>query len=65
MKKKFDRESIYNNNFLKIKIRSYGEDLTDFHDKEIPKVESNYSFLAVILFDFVLRKMKNITNKCF
>ena len=65
MKKKIDRESIYNNNFLKIKIRSYGEDLTDFHDKEIPKVESNYSFLAVILFDFVLRKMKNITNKCF
>ena len=29
---------------------------TDFHDKEIPKVGSKYTCLAVVLIDFVLKK---------
>ena len=42
--------------FLKTKIRSYGQEATDFHDKEVPKVGSNYTCLTVILIDFVLKK---------
>ena len=38
---------------------------TDFRDKEIPKVCSNYTCLVVILIDFVLKKMKTIIRKCF
>ena len=41
IKKGFDSESIYNNIFLKAKIRSYGDETTDSHDKEILKVGSN------------------------
>ena len=49
-------EPIYNQKFLKIKIRSYGNEATDFHDKEVPKVVSSYTFLAVISLDSVLKK---------
>ena len=48
MKKDFDSEPIYNGTFLKTKIKSYGDEVTDFYDKEIPKVNSNHSCLAVI-----------------
>ena len=30
IKEEFDSESVYNKNFLKIKIKSYGEEVTDF-----------------------------------
>ena len=38
IKEKLDCEPIYNNIFFKIKIRSYGDEATDLHDKETPKV---------------------------
>ena len=41
------------------------DDTTDSHDKEMPKVGSNYFCLAVILIDFVLNIMKTIMRKCF
>ena len=59
IKKELDCEPIYNKNFLKTKIKSYGNKATDFHDKEVAKVGSNYICLAVILLDFVLIKDKN------
>ena len=59
IKKELDCEPIYNKKFLKTKIRSYGKKGTDFHDKEVAKVGSNYICLAVILLDFVLIKDKN------
>ena len=59
IKKELDCEPIYNKKFLKTKIRSYGNKATDFHDKEVAKVGSNYICLAVILLDFVLIKDKN------
>ena len=31
---------------LKIKIKSYGDEVTDFHNKEIPKMDSNHNCLA-------------------
>ena len=35
---------------------SYSDEAMYFHDKEMPKVDSNYTYLAVIFFDFVLKK---------
>ena len=36
-------------NFIKTKIKSYNDEATDFYDKEILKVGSNYTCLAVVL----------------
>ena len=44
---------------LKIKIRSCGDKPADIHDKKVPKVGSNYTFLTVLLLDSVLKKDKN------
>ena len=41
IKKEFDSEQVYNKDFLKTKIKSHGDEVTDFYDKEIPKVDSN------------------------
>ena len=59
MKKEFDSKPIYYKKFLKTKIKYYGDEATYFYDKEIPKVESSYTCLAVILIDAVLKKYKN------
>ena len=64
-KKEHDCEPIYNEKFLKTKIRSYTHEATDFHDNEIPKVNSNYTCLAVALFDFVLKKDQNYYPQVF
>ena len=42
--KKCDSRPAYNKKFLKTKIKSYGDDATDFFDKKIPN-----TYLAVIL----------------
>ena len=42
--------------YLKTKTRSHGDEVTDFYDKEIPKVDSNRTCLAVISLEFVLKK---------
>ena len=49
---------------MKSKKKCYGHEAS-FHDKEIPKVDSNYTFLAVINLDSALKKMKTIMLKCF
>lgn len=46
IKTEFESESIYNKKFLKIKIKSHGNEATDFHDNDIP-----------ILIDFILKKV--------
>ena len=48
IKKELDRKHVYNNFFLKTKVRSYGDEATGFHDKEIPKVGSNHNCLAIM-----------------
>ena len=58
MKTEFHSKSIYNKKPLKTKINTYGNKAKDFPDKEILKVGSNYTSLAVILIDFILRKEK-------
>ena len=65
IKREFDSEPVYNQNFLKTKIKSYGDDVTDFYDKEIPKVNSNHTCLAVISLDSALKKMKPVIHKSF
>ena len=41
-------------NILKTKLKSYGDEVTDFYDKEITKVGSDHTCLAVISLDFLL-----------
>ena len=38
-KNKNDSEAVYNKEFLKTKIKSHGNEVTDFYNKKIPKVE--------------------------
>ena len=33
---------------MKTKIKSHGDGITDFYDKEIPKVDRNHTCLAVV-----------------
>ena len=51
IKKEFDSEPVYDKKFLKTKIKSHGDEVTDLQDKELPKVGSNYTSLAVINVD--------------
>ena len=59
VEKEFDSKLIYNKRYLKTKIKSYGDEATDFHDIEIPKVVSNYACVAVISIDFILNKYES------
>ena len=59
VKKQFDSEPVYNKNFLKTKVKSYGDEITDLYDEKIPKVDSNHTCLAVISLDSSLKKVDN------
>ena len=50
---------------METKIGFYGDKATNFHDKKVPKVDSSYHCLAVILLDLSLKRMKTIICKCF
>ena len=39
IKKEFDSRPVYNKNYLKTQIKSHGNEVTDFYDKKIPKLE--------------------------
>ena len=65
IKKEFDSESVYNKNLLKTKIKSHGNEVTDFYDKEIPRVNSNHTCLAVISLVFALNKDGNYYTQVF
>ena len=51
-----DTEPTQNKKFLKTKKISYRDGVTDFHDEQIPKAGSNYTYLAVFNVNFVLKK---------
>ena len=80
IKKEFDSEPVYNisicikiylyiyllsKNILKSKIKFHGDEVTDFYDKEIPKVDSNPTCLAVISLDSALNKDGNYYPQVF
>ena len=48
IKKEFESEPVYNKIFLKTKVKSYGDEVTDFYDKKVPKVDSNHTCFTVI-----------------
>ena len=56
IKKETDSEPVYDKKYLKTKIKSYGEEVTNFCDKEIPKVDSDHTCLAIISLDSALKK---------
>ena len=44
IKKEFDSKPVFNRNFLKTKIKSHDDKVSDFNNKKIPKVDSNHTF---------------------
>ena len=42
IKKEFDREPVYHKTFLKTKIKNHDDDITDFYEVKVWKVDSNY-----------------------
>ena len=58
IKNEFDSEPVYNKKFLKTKMKSHGDEVTDFHDN-ISKVNSNHTSLAVVSLDSVLKRDDN------
>ena len=65
IKKEFDSKPVYNKKFLKTKIKSYGDEATDFHSKEFPKVDSNHTCFLVISLDSPLNKYGNYYPQVF
>ena len=60
LKKKFDSEPVYNEIYLKAKIKSYNQKLNkNFHDNKNSKKRSEFICLSVILMDYVFRTGKN------
>ena len=43
---------------MKTKIKSHGDEVTNFYNKKFPKVDFNNNFLAVISLDSALKKKK-------
>ena len=50
---------------MKTKIKSYGDEVTDFYNKEIPKMDSNHTCLAVMSLDSALNKDRNYYPQVF
>ena len=51
IKKEFDGEPVYSKNYLKTKIKSHADEVTNFYDKKIPRLDSNHHsyYLQVFL----------------
>ena len=50
---------------MKTKKKPYGNKVTESYNKEIPKVNSNHAYLAVISLDSALKKEKNYHPQVF
>ena len=66
IKKQFDSKPVYNDKYIKTKIKSYnGKINTNFHNNNIPKEGSQCICLSVILIDSVYKKDKNYYPQVF
>ena len=66
IKKEFDSEPLYNEKYLKTKIKAYkGKINTNFHNNKIPKEDSQCICLSVILIDSVFRTGNNYHPQVF
>ena len=43
IRKEFDSKPVYNKNYLKTKIKSHADEVTDFKTKKFPKFDSNHT----------------------
>ena len=60
LKKEFDSEPVYNEKYLKAKMKSYNEKInTNFYNNKIPKEGCQCICLSVILINSVFRTGKN------
>ena len=50
---------------MKTKIKSHGNEFTDFYDKKIPKLDSIHTCLAIINLDSALKKNDNYYPQVF
>ena len=50
---------------MKTKIKSYGGETTNVHNKEMPKVASNRACLAIITIDCALKKDEKYYPRAF
>ena len=50
---------------MKTKIKFYGNEVTDFYNKKISKLDSSHICLAGIALDSALKKPSGITHKYF
>ena len=50
---------------MKTIIKSHGDEVTDFYDNKIPKVNSNHTCLAVISLDSAFKKYVNYYPQVF
>ena len=65
IKKEFDSEPVYNKNLLKTNIKSYGDEVIAFHDKESPKLGSRHTCSVVNSLDSALQKDRNYYPQVF
>ena len=65
IEKEFYSEPVYNKEFLKTKAKYHGNKTTNFLNKKIPKVGSNYTCLAVMLIDLILKHEENFYPQVF
>ena len=64
----FDSEPVYGNNnkYIKTKIKSYGDKMnTNFQGKKVPKEDTSYKCLSLIILGSVIRVIKNTIHKHF
>ena len=60
IKKEFDSEPVYNEKYVKAKVKSYnGKISTSFYKNKIPKEGSQFICFSVILIDSVFRTGKS------
>ena len=50
---------------MKTKIKSHGDEVTNFYGKKIPKLDSNYTCLALIILESALKKDENYSPQVF
>ena len=66
IKKEFDSKPVYNEKYLKAKIKSFnGKINTNFRNNKILRDGSQFICLSVISIDSVFRTGKNYYLKCF
>ena len=66
LKKEFDREPVYNEKYQQAKIKSCnGKINTNFHNNKIPKEDSQFICLSMIMINSVIKTSKNYYPEVF